>query len=87
MSDIPDIKQNADDQDIYKEVFYDETENVFVDTIMKELAPKFSIIPDVPYKTIVGVAKPENLEGIARKWKDKFRSTYGHTIIEDEGND
>lgn len=50
---------------------------------MKEIAPKFSLVPDVPYKTIVGVAGRDHVEGIANKWKEKFKATYGHTILED----
>jgi len=83
LADIPEVKANSSNEDIYREVFFEETENLFVETIMKELAPKFKIIPEVPYKTIVGVTRPENLEGITQKWKDKFRTTYGHTILED----
>lgn len=83
LSDIANVNQNVTKEEIYKEVFFDETESLFVDTIMKEMTPKFSIIPDVPYKTIVGVARPENIEGIAKKWKEKFKATYGHTILED----
>ena len=49
---------------------------------MKEMAPKFKILPDVPYKTIVGVARPENMEGIAKKWKEKFKTVYGHNILD-----
>lgn len=51
---------------------------------MKEMAPKFKLFPDVPYKTIVGVARPENMEGIANKWKEKFKATYGHNILDME---
>ena len=83
LSDIGNGNQNLTKEEIHKEVFFEETESLFVETIMKEMTPKFSIIPDVPYKTIVGVTKPENLEGISRKWKEKFKATYGHAILED----
>lgn len=58
------------------------------------------IIPENPYKTIVGISSPENISGyyfiihyiiligflgIATKWKNKFKSVYGHQILEEEG--
>ena len=42
------------------------------------------LLPSTPFKTIFGVVSPQMLEGVARKWKEKFRSEYGHTVIEDE---
>lgn len=84
LSDIPDAQKPLSEQEIHKEVFFEETENLYVETIMKELVPKLKIFPDTPYKTIVGLANQENIEGIAQKWKDKFRNTYGHVILEDD---
>lgn len=41
-------------------------------------------MPSSPYKTLVGLVEPEDLEGVSTLWKNKFRATYGHEIIEDE---
>lgn len=51
---------------------------------MTELTPKATFIPSNPYKTLVGLVEPEDLDGITKLWKNKFKSTYGHEIIEDE---
>lgn len=51
---------------------------------MEELTPKASFLPSSPYKTLVGLVEPEDLDGITKLWKNKFRATYGHEIIEDE---
>lgn len=84
MPDIPNaLQKNKTESEIYKEVYNDEVEEIYVESIMKELAPKLKIMPDVPYKTIFGVTKPENVEGISEKWKEKFKTTYGHVILED----
>ena len=40
-------------------------------------------LPSTPFKTIYGVIRPELLNGVAMKWKEKFKSDYGHQIIED----
>jgi len=51
---------------------------------MEEIQPKASLFPSNPYKTLVGLVEPEDLDGITNLWKNKFKSTYGHEIIEDE---
>ena len=35
----------------------------YVEKIMEEMNPKFSILPQTVYKTIVGVVEPGNLDG------------------------
>lgn len=45
---------------------------------------KFSLMPQSPFKTIVGVIEPELMRGVAQRWKEKFKQNYSHTIIEDE---
>lgn len=44
---------------------------------------KFSLLPESPYKTVVGIIEPELLYAVAQRWKDKFRQTYSHQVIED----
>ena len=53
---------------------------------MQEMSPKmnFSIFPESPYKTIIGVVEPELLKSTADKWKMKFKKNYSHQVIEDE---
>ena len=51
---------------------------------MEELKPKYSFLPSNPYKTIVGLVEPEILNHISNEWKQTFKSTYGHEIMEDE---
>lgn len=45
---------------------------------------KFSLMPESPFKTIVGVIEPQLMRGVAQRWKEKFKQNYSHTIIEDE---
>lgn len=51
---------------------------------MDLMQPKFTLIPEAPYKVIVGLADPKNVDGIANQWKSKFLSIYGHQIMEDD---
>lgn len=61
-------------------------EDDYVDKAVAAFQAKrgFKILPDAPFKTIVGVADPEHISGISKKWKLKFKKDYGHNIIEDE---
>lgn len=52
--------------------------------IMKPASGWKIFLPSTPFKTIYGVVRPELLNGVARRWKDKFKTDYGHEIIEDE---
>ena len=45
---------------------------------------KFSLMPESPFKTIVGVIEPQLMRGVAQRWKENFKQNYSHTIIEDE---
>lgn len=50
-------------------------QNEYVDRIIDELKPKVSLLPQTPYKTIVGICdvnlfiKPYYLNGISKFWK------------------
>ncbi|EDK31396.1 transmembrane protein, putative (macronuclear) [Tetrahymena thermophila SB210] len=79
-------KQSIQDieKEIKKEIYEDFRYNFFVDKVISELQPKTSLIPSNPYKTLVGLVEPEDLEGITKLWKNKFKTTYGHEILEDE---
>jgi hypothetical protein len=44
---------------------------------------KFSLMPESPFKIIIGVIEPELMRGVAQRWKDKFKQNYSHNIIED----
>lgn len=50
-------------EEIEKEVLFDRKEEQFVDSIMKEINPKFSIVPSALYKTIVAITEPQHLKG------------------------
>lgn len=45
---------------------------------------KFSLLPESPYKTVVGIIEPNLLKPVADKWKYKFQVSYNHTVIEDQ---
>ncbi|EGR33358.1 hypothetical protein IMG5_055000 [Ichthyophthirius multifiliis] len=75
---------NSLQEKIKKEIFEDYRHDYFVNQIMEELKPKTSFIPQNPYKTLVGIVEPEDLEGVSKVWKQKFKTTYGHEILEDE---
>ena len=45
---------------------------------------QFSLTPESPFKNIVGLVEPELVEGVAKRWKEKFRQQYSHTVMEDE---
>jgi hypothetical protein len=45
---------------------------------------KFALSPESPFKHIVGIIEPELMEGVSRRWKEKFRQNYSHTVMEDE---
>ncbi|KRX08154.1 hypothetical protein PPERSA_01699 [Pseudocohnilembus persalinus] len=76
--------RNMSEEEIKDEIFNEYRQSYFVDRVMDELKPKYSFIPSNPYKTIVGIVEPEHVNPIAKKWKNNFRSVYGHEIMEDE---
>lgn len=45
---------------------------------------KFALSPESPFKHIVGIIEPELMEGVSRRWKEKFKQNYSHTVMEDE---
>lgn len=51
---------------------------------MQEMKPKFAIVPDTPYKVIVGIVSKDTQNEIVNTWKSRFLSVYGHQILEDE---
>lgn len=58
----------------------------YTQALIKEMKPemKFSLTPNNPFKTIVGIVEPEILAGVANKWKEKFKQNYNHVVMEDE---
>lgn len=45
---------------------------------------KFAVLPESPFKTIIGIIDPELLHDAAERWKMKFKQSYSHQVIEDE---
>ena len=76
------------EENIHQEVFVKRRAENYVDKVMNELKPKFSLVPDTPYKVIkiilkimkilVGIVSKDNTEEVAKLWKEKFLSVYGH---------
>ena len=58
----------------------------YTDILVAEMKPqmKFSLMPESPFKIIIGVIEQELMRGVAQRWKDKFKQNYSHNIIEDE---
>jgi len=56
-------------ESIERETYFDKKEEYYVDAIMQEINPKFSIIPTGLYKTIVAVSEPQHIKGIPLDWK------------------
>lgn len=44
----------------------------------------FKLSPESPFKNIVGIIEPELVDGVSKRWKEKFRQTYSHVVMEDE---
>ena len=64
--DLPDdIKESLVKRDLNSEtlIYGERREDFYVESLMSHLVPKFKIIPDSPYKVIVGVADPKNISG------------------------
>ena len=55
----------------------------YTDKIIEQIKPKskFSLIPDSPFKTIIGIIEPELMYETSRKWKEKFKQNYSHQVI------
>ena len=51
------------EEQLEKEVYTDKKEENFVELIMQEINPKFSILPGSLYKTVVAVTEPQHLRG------------------------
>jgi hypothetical protein len=45
---------------------------------------KFALTPESPFKHIVGIIEPELVDGVSKKWKEKFKQAYSHVVMEDE---
>ena len=54
---------------------------------MAELQPTFSLVPDVPYKVLVGLVDPIHQTPIVNDWKQRFISVYGHEILEGDNDE
>lgn len=42
---------------------------------------KIQLLPESPYKTVIGVIEPELLGTVADRWKMKFQKNYSHQVI------
>lgn len=71
-------------EEIREDIFVRSRSEIFVEKIMKELKPQFSLVPDVPYKVLVGLVNPTLQPTIVSTWKNQFLSVYGHQILEGE---
>ena len=47
------------EEDIKNDIYIKKRAAVFVDKIWNALTPSFNIIPDVPYKVLVGIVDPK----------------------------
>jgi hypothetical protein len=58
----------------------------YTDILISEMKPvlKFALTPESPFKHIVGIIEPELLDGVSKKWKEKFKQNYSHIVMEDE---
>lgn len=58
----------------------------YTDILIAEMKPtlKFALTPESPFKHIVGIIEPELVDGVSKKWKEKFRQNYSHVVMEDE---
>jgi hypothetical protein len=45
---------------------------------------KFTLMPETPFKIILGIVEPNLFQDVAKKWKLKFKQAYSHQIIEDQ---
>lgn len=54
---MTDLEKTGDD--IKEDIYITKRADVFVDKILHELTPTFNIIPDVPYKVLVGIVDPK----------------------------
>lgn len=66
---LSDIKQIVPDkiktnEELYNEVYFEEREQFYVDNLMEALTPKIKLMPEAPYKTIVGVVSPKHTKGL-----------------------
>ena len=66
---LSDIKQLVPDQiktneELYNDVYFEEREQFFVDNLMDALTPKIKLMPEAPYKTIVGIVAPQHIKGL-----------------------
>lgn len=41
----------------------------------------FTLSPESPFKNIVGIIEPELVDGVGRRWKEKFKQNYSHVIM------
>lgn len=58
----------------------------YTDILIQEMKPQFAfkLSPESPFKNIVGIIEPELVEGVAKRWKEKFKQNYSHVVMEDE---
>lgn len=58
----------------------------YTDILIAEMKPqlKFALTPESPFKHVVGIIEPELVEGVSKRWKEKFKQNYSHVVMEDE---
>ena len=58
----------------------------YTDMLIQEMKPQlsFTLSPESPFKLIVGLIEPDMVEGVAQRWKEKFKQNYSHVVMEDE---
>lgn len=55
----------------------------YTDILINEMKPtlKFALTPESPFKHIVGIIEPELVDGVSKKWKEKFKQNYSHVVM------
>ena len=54
----------------------------YVEQMMDKISPRYTIMPQPLNKTIQGIASKDDVEQIGQIWKNKFKNTYRHEILD-----
>jgi hypothetical protein len=82
------LKDIVDRQEIDVDTTIETIRNeYFVSLMMEKISPRYSVMPQPLNKTLVGVGSEVDVAEIGRIWKNKFKSTYRHEILDAADDD
>ena len=59
----------------------------YVEKMMQQISPKFSVLPQPLNKTLIGVVTEKDAPQVSEIWRGKFKAMYNHEILDSTMDD